>query len=593
MSKWMIAAKKADFNHISEKFGISPITARLIRNRDVIGDDQIEVFLKGNLRGLHDPHLLLDIDKAASNMKGVIEKGGKIRIIGDYDVDGICSSYILLAGLKFAGADVDCMLPDRVKDGYGINNNLIDQAFDDGIDTIITCDNGIAASSQVEHAIEKGINIIITDHHEVPFETADDDTRREILPKAAAVVDPKREGNEYPFPEICGAVVAYKFLQVLFDHMEPQTQENRQKLFDELIVFAGFATVCDVMELKDENRIIVREALKKIGSCPNEGLRALIHVNGLDDKMISCYHFGFVLGPCLNATGRLDNAMRGLELLCATDHAIAASMAADLKALNDSRKDMTQMGVEAASVIVDKYGDNIPDVLVIYLPDCHESIAGIIAGKIKEKYVRPTIVLTDAQYGVKGSGRSIESYDMFTELSACKDLFTKFGGHKMAAGLSLPKENIDELRNRLNSASKLTADDFVPVEHIDMEMPLKYASMDLVREFNVLEPFGNGNPRPSFATRNVQLLSGRILGKNRNCGKYRICDEAGLRYDMMYFGDMDKWHEFLKEKYGNDNVTRLYDGTLRSEMTVNALYYPDINEYQGRESLQIILQDYK
>ena len=593
MSKWMIAAKKADFDHISKKFGISPVTARLIRNREVIGDEQIEVFLKGNMSGLHDPHLMTDMDEAAQNMKAVIEAGNKVRIIGDYDVDGICSSYILLAGLRFAGADVDCVLPNRIEDGYGINNKLIDNAFDDGIDTIITCDNGIAAAAQVEHALGKGMNIIITDHHEVPFEMLEDGTLREILPAAPAVVDPKRKDSKYPFPEICGAVVAYKFLQVLFELMNPGNEDERAELFRELIVFAGFATVCDVMELKDENRIIVREALKQIGTCRNAGLRALIHVNGLEDKAISCYHFGFVLGPCLNATGRLDSAMRGLELLCTTDRTQAAQMAADLKGLNDDRKNMTQLGVDAASQIVDNYGDNIPDVLVIYLKDCHESIAGIIAGKIKEKYVRPTIILTDGKDGAKGSGRSIESYDMFMELSACKDLFTKFGGHKMAAGLSLPKENIDLLRDRLNKASKLTEADFVPVEHIDMEMPLKYASIELVKEFNVLEPFGNGNPRPSFATRNVHLLSGRILGKNRNCGKYRICDDSGLHYDMMYFGDMEKWHEFLTEKYGSENVTKLYDGSLRAEMTVNALYYPDINAYQGRENLQIILQDYQ
>ncbi|MCR4901909.1 MAG: single-stranded-DNA-specific exonuclease RecJ [Butyrivibrio sp.] len=593
MSKWMVMAKKADFYHISEKFGISPITARLIRNRDIIGDDEIEVFLKGNMKGLHDGHLMTDMDLAALVMQKRIAAGARIRIMGDYDVDGICSSYILLAGLQFAGADVDCVLPDRIRDGYGLNNNLIDEAIKDGIDTIITCDNGIAASSQVEYAKSKGMTVVITDHHEVPFEIKDNDVREEILPKADAVVDPKRKGSAYPFAEICGAVVAYKFLEVLFEIMEIDTTVPSKELFKELIVFAGFATVCDVMELVDENRIIVREALKQIKTCRNTGLKALIHANGLDDKEISCYHFGFVLGPCLNATGRLDSAMRGLKLLCTEDRIEAAKMAADLKALNDSRKDMTQMGVDRASAVVNDYGENIPDVLVIYLPECHESIAGIIAGKIKEKYVRPTIVLTDAKEGVKGSGRSIESYDMYEELSACKDLFTKFGGHKMAAGLSLPKENIDELRRRLNENSKLQEDDFDPVEHIDMEMPLKYASIGLVKEFSVLEPFGNGNPKPSFAARNIHIMSGRIMGKNRNCAKYRICDDEGLRYDMMYFGDMEKWHEFLKKRYGNETVDRLYDGTLKSDITVKAMYYPDINAYQGRESLQIIMQDYQ
>lgn len=624
MSKWMVANKKADFDRLSKEFGIRDITARLIANRLIrsretenidCSDEAVRAYLEGGLDKLHDPRGMADMEKGAEVMLGRIKAGARIRVIGDYDVDGICSSYILTSGLRLLGGDVDCVLPDRVKDGYGLSVKLVDEAFDAGIDTIITCDNGIAAAQQIAHAKEKGMTVVVTDHHEVPFELNGDEgdikARTEILPPADAVIDPKRQDGDYPFKEICGAVVAYKFIQVLAEQATGYNAasdlfgtrvggngdyENLSSYFKEMLIFAGIATVCDVMELKDENRVIVKNSLELISGTRNLGLKALIHQNSLDESKISCYHYGFVIGPCLNATGRLDLATRALELFFSEDEGKAAMTAAILKQLNDNRKDMTKLGVDSACEYVQKEVEaegELPKVLVIYLPDVHESIAGIIAGKVKEKYYRPTIVLTRAaDGGVKGSGRSIEKFDMYEELSKCKELFTKFGGHKMAAGLSLPEENIKELRIRLNENCQLAEGDFVPVLHVDMVMPLKYATMDLVREFEKLEPFGNGNTKPIFAQRDVALLSGRILGKNKNCGKYRITDESGLMYDMMYFGDMDKWHEYLRENYGKKAVDDLYLGNTDGSMKVSIAYYPDINSYQGRDSLQIVMNDY-
>ena len=600
MSKWMVANKKADFDRIADKFAIRNITARLIANRLITkrenekiecSDEAIDSYLNAGLESLHDPYGMADMETGAEVMLDKIRQGARIRVIGDYDVDGICSSYILVSGLKLFGADVDCVLPDRVKDGYGLSIKLVDNALDDGIDTIITCDNGIAAYEQIAHAKEKGMTVVVTDHHEVPYDMDESGVKTEILPPADAVIDPKRKDGTYPFKEICGAVVAYKFLQVLAKLIGSSYED----FFTEMLIFAGIATVCDVMELKDENRVIVKQSLKLIANTRNYGLRALIHVNSLDESAISCYHYGFVIGPCLNATGRLDLATRALSLFLSEDENEAAMIAGELKDLNDSRKDMTKLGVDAATEYVEAsiLEKGLPKVLVIYLPDVHESIAGIIAGKIKEKYYRPTFVLTKASDGgAKGSGRSIERYDMYAELSAVKDLFTKYGGHKMAAGLSLPAENIEVLRQKLNENCTLEGEDFEPILHIDMVMPLKYADMGLVREFSRLEPFGNGNTKPSFAQRNVSLLSGRILGKNKNCGKYRISDDSGIIYDMMYFGDMQKWHDQLVSKYGINVLDDLYSGNTDGSIKVSIAYYPDINSYQGRESLQIIMQDY-
>lgn len=605
MAKWMIAAKKADFDAIAKQFHISPITARLLRNRGLIETEDIQRYLYGGREDLRDAHDLTDIEKAADIMKDRIDSGSKIRIIGDYDVDGICSSYILWAGLTFAAKcsksvnAVNCVtdyrLPDRIMDGYGLNERLVHEAKDDNIDTIITCDNGIAAYEQVQLAKDLGLTVVVTDHHEVPI-VKEGDEERQILPPADAVVDPKRHDCNVKFKEICGGVVAYKFLQILFEKYEESgwkySASEIDAFFNEMLEFAALSTVCDVMPIEDENRVLVREGLKQMENSSNLGLSCLINVNGLQGGKISAYHLGFVIGPCLNATGRLDSAMRGLDLLTSTSEMTAVNIAGDLKALNDSRKTMTQLGVDQATAEMDKCGKELPKVIVLYQPDLHESIAGIVAGRVREKYTRPTIVLTNAHDGVKGSGRSTENYDMFRALSECKDLFTKFGGHKMAAGLSLPTENVEELRRRLNENCDLTDEDFVEIKHLDMVLPLQYLSLSLIREFEILEPFGNGNDKPSFAARDIRIKSGRIMGKNRNCGKYKIADASGREYEMVYFGNMEKWHDFLTERYGNAIIDALYNNSVNEDIVLNIAYYPDINSWQGRESLQIVMTDF-
>lgn len=599
MAKWMVSAKKADFDRISKEFNIDPVIARIIRNRDIIDDTDIRLFLYGTLGDLHDPRLLYDMEKAVAFMLSKIEEKAAVRIIGDYDIDGICATYILLRGFKACGANVDTVIPHRIKDGYGLNDNLIEEAHSDGIDTIITCDNGIAAVAQIEYANELGINVIITDHHEVPYEIMEDGSRMELLPPAFAVVDPKQEKCSYPFDGICGAVVAYKFIQVLFEEYKkayPTEETGHQtevfgEILEELLEFAAFATVGDVMELLDENRIIVRYGLKQMVHTKNLGLRALIEVNGLQNKPLSAYHIGFVLGPCINATGRLDSAVKALSLLNSSDLAGAVTIAGELKELNDSRKEMTRQGTEKAIELIENGPYKDDKVFVIFLTDCHESLAGIIAGRIKEKYNKPVFILTESEEGIKGSGRSIEAYHMYEQMSLCKQLFTKYGGHKMAAGLSMTKENIEEFRNTLNRNCNLSDEDFVEKVLIDVPMPLSYIRMDFVKQLELLEPFGNGNSKPVFAQKNVHLLRGRILGKNANVGKYSIRDEQGNEYEMIYFGDMEKWHAFLDEAFGEDEREKLYRTGSR-EIVIQMIYYPDINVYQGKESLQIVMRDY-
>ncbi|WP_029322458.1 single-stranded-DNA-specific exonuclease RecJ [Butyrivibrio sp. AE3004] len=595
MAKWLETRKSADFIKIAKKHGISPITARILRNREVYRDDEnddIDMYLSSDEKYLHDPHLLKDIDKAAEIMKERIKAGDSIRIIGDYDVDGICSSYILLSGLKLCGACVDVVLPHRIQDGYGLSVSLVDKAHEDGKQTIITCDNGIAALDQIAHAKELGMTVIVTDHHEVSY--SEDDKSRMILPPADAVVDPKRRDESYPFSEICGAMVAYKFIQVLTEKMGIKNDLTLERFFDEMTIFAGWATVCDVMPLKDENRIIVKRSFNAITRTENEGLRALLRANEIDPYSVTCYIYGFVIGPCLNATGRLDSAMRGLELLMENNPSAAAEIALELKELNDSRKDMTQEGKDEAMELIAKYEGNLPDVLVIYMPELHESIAGIIAGKVREEVNHPVMVVTDTKdQMVKGSGRSIEAYHMFEALSECRDLLTKFGGHKMAAGFSLKKENLEAFREKLNANSKLEEKDFVEILHLDMVLPIRYINMELLKEIERLAPFGQGNPEPLFAARNVELVKGRIMGKNQNVAKLTVRDEEGQPYEMMVFGSIfDKWNEFLDVNFGADNREKLYNGGCNEKMTVNIAYQPKINEFRGEESIQIILKDF-
>lgn len=586
MAKWVVAAKKADFNRIAQKYQIDPVLARVIRNRDVVTDEEIEQYLHGTLRDIPAPELLKDVQKAADLIAEKIKRKKKIRVIGDYDIDGVCASYILVRGLDACGALVDEVIPHRIRDGYGLNDSLILQAWEDGIDTILTCDNGIAAGEQIRLAKEKGMTVIVTDHHEVPYEESEEGDRRECLPPADAVIDPKQKACAYPFDGICGAAVAYKFLQVLF-----QRYPGKETLLEDFLEFAAFATIGDVMELIGENRILVKQGLKMLEQTKNAGMRALLEVNQLSGKRLSAYHIGFVLGPCLNATGRLDTAERALSMFLTSNPAEAAAIAAELKELNDSRKDMTRQQTIKAVEKIEGGACKQDSVLVVYLEDCHESLAGIIAGRLKERYHKPVFVLTDAEEGVKGSGRSIESYSMYERMSECKELYTKYGGHKMAAGVSMPKENVEKFRSFLNEHSALTEEDFEEKLVIDAAMPMSYVTKALVRQLSLLEPFGNGNSKPVFAQRNLCFLQGKILGKNGNVGKYQVRDEQGMEFEMIYFGDLEKWHDFLTEEYGAENFSRLYQGRggiIHAHIT----YYPDINSYRGVEKLQMVMQDY-
>lgn len=570
MEKWMVAAKRADFKGIGERFGIDQVTARIIRNRDVIGEKAIEKYLHGSRKDFYSPWLLKDMEKAVAILQEKIENRNRIRIIGDYDIDGVMSTYILLESLRGLGCDVDMMIPNRITDGYGINEHLIEQAWQEGRDTIITCDNGIAAVTQIRKAKDLGMTVIVTDHHEVPFEDLEGE-RKEILPPADAIVNPKQKACSYPFAGLCGAVVAMKVMEALYEKMAPEVD-----LVDKMLPFAGIATIGDVMDLQDENRILVKEGLQRLHHTTNLGLQELIRVNNLEPENISPYHIGFILGPCLNASGRLDTAKRALQLLLADSREEAAVLAGDLKNLNESRKEMTAQGLEKAIEQVESTSMMEDMVLVVFLPECHESLAGIIAGRLRERYHKPSFVLTRGEEGVKGSGRSIESYSMYEKLCECKEYLTKFGGHPMAAGLSLEEENVERFRRKLNEQSGLTEEDLVEKVTIDVPMPIHYIRKDLVQELSLLEPFGKGNEKPLFAQKNLWISQMRVFGKNRNVVKMRLTDENGYPMDGVYFGNGD---EFAEEG--------------RGKRKISIVYYPDINMYQGRESLQVIIRHYQ
>lgn len=593
MANWRVAAKRADFNAIGQKYNISPVLARIIRNRDIVSDADIDKFLNGGRKDLYSPLLLKDMEKAVDMLLVKIQEGKHIRIIGDYDIDGICSTYILYRGLRECGAKVDTAIPHRIRDGYGLNETLIRMAYEAGTDTVLTCDNGIAAYPQIEFANSLGLTVIVTDHHEVPYDEKDG-VRKYKLPPAYAVIDPKQEGCLYPFPEICGAVVAYKLvLLLLAKHFGKTWQEIMEsELGLELLELAAFATIGDVMELKDENRIIVKCGLELMKNTRNIGLKALMDVTQTQPDHIKPYTIGFVLGPCLNATGRLDTAVNALELFKAENIERAVELAGDLKSMNDNRKELTLKGVDEAVSIIEKEGLLNDRVLVVYLPEVHESLAGIIAGRIREKYCKPTFVLTDAEDGVKGSGRSIEAFHMYDEMTKCRELFTKYGGHKLAAGLSLPKEHVEPFRRALNDNCTLTEEDFEEKVLIDVPMPMDYATLELVRELELLEPFGNGNPKPQFAHKDVKLLAGRILGAHKNVGKYVVAGESGRKFDMMYFGDLEAFNEFLCGKFGTDKVRMLYNGGVQG-LAISVVYYPDINEFRGNVSLQMVMKYYQ
>ena len=562
---WMLQTKRANFDGIARQFGIDPVTARVIRNRGIEGRENVERYLYGDLDSLYSPWLLKDMRPAVDILKRKLKEGQKIRIVGDYDIDGVCSTYILYQALKRLGGNVDYAIPDRIKDGYGINESMIRAAAEDGIDTILTCDNGISAFSQIQTAKEFGMTVIVTDHHEVPA-----DGEREILPPADAVIDPKQRSCSYPFPEICGAVVAYKLVQALYEESGVSREE-----WLELLEFAAIATVGDVMKLQDENRMIVKYGLKKLGHTKNLGLKKLAEKTNLDLNSITAYHIGFVIGPCLNAGGRLQTAKLALSMLLAKDEETAEELAQELKDLNDMRKDMTEHWTAEAKVLADTQYRN-DKVLVIFLPDCHESLAGIIAGRLREYCQKPAIVLTRSEEAVKGSGRSIESYHMFQKLSEVKDLMLKFGGHPMAAGLSLLEENIDEFRRELNERSGLTEEDFKAKLWIDVPMPIDYINERLVEELKILEPFGQGNEKPLFAQKQVRIRSCRVIGKNKNVVKLVLEGGSGMPMDGILFTDGIAFEE---ERAG------------RTVMDI--IYYPEINEYNGNRNLQVVIRNYK
>lgn len=587
MEKWFVAAKKADFEGLSQKFHISTVTARIIRNRDVVTEEEVQKYLYGTLADMHSPMLLKDMDKATEVILEKIAQEKVIRIIGDYDVDGICAAHILTKGLRAVGATVDTAIPHRIRDGYGLNEQLIKEACDAGVDTIITCDNGIAAAPQIAYAKELGMTVVVTDHHEVPF-VEEEGGRREILPPAVAVVDPKRSDCTYPFSGICGGLVAYKVIAALYDKLGNKVQH--QAVLEELLQFAAIATICDVMELLNENRIVVKEGLKRLRNSPVPGIRALMEVNGIETGNLNAYHIGFIVGPCMNATGRLDTALRALELLNAEEMREALAIAGELKELNDSRKLMTQKGVEQACSYVEENGLCEKKVLVIYLPECHESLAGIIAGRIREKYGKPVFVLTKGEEGVKGSGRSIDGYNMYEAMVGCSELFTKFGGHKMAAGLSLAEENIEPFARKINETCQLTEEDFIPKVHIDVPMPLELADKKMARELELLEPFGVANPKPLFARKDVSFVSASKMGRNGNYAKFVIREEGEQSFEGVYFGDWTKFAEVVDGKYGPGAAEKLF--TQRCDYKVSVTYQLGINSFRGKEEAQLVLQNF-
>ena len=568
--KWFVTTKKADFNHIAAEFGISPVLARIIRNRDIVTEEEVRYFLHGTLEDLHDPYLLKGMREGSAFLYAAIREKKQIRIIGDYDVDGICSTYVLYHALQLLGASVSYRIPHRIKDGYGLNEEIIRECSGQQVEVIVTCDNGIAAADAVAYGKEHGLTMIITDHHDVPFDTDEAGVRKEVLPPADVVINPKQEACNYPYPLLCGAGVAFQFMRAFYQAME----EDESQL-EELLSMLAIATVCDVVDLTGENRIFVKEGLRRIKDTQNIGLKALLNVHDLMDKQIQSYALGFIVGPCINASGRLESAEKALNLFLEEDEEKAKQTAEELKELNDLRKTMTENGVKEALGQAFEYEAKGDKVLVLYLPECHESIAGIIAGRIKDRLNHPAFVLTDAKEGIKGSGRSIEGYSMFEEMMKVKEVFTKFGGHPMAAGCSLKKEKLQEFRKKINENCALEKKDFAKKVQIDIDMPVDYITMDLIHQLSVLEPFGKENKKPLFAHRKLKVERVNVFGKNRNVIKLALKSSQGTRIDGMIFEDEDEF----REKMGTSKY-------------ITCTYYPVINEYQGYKSLQINIQNY-
>ncbi len=586
MEKWIEIRKGGNFMEMAKKYGIDPLIARIIRNRDIIDEKEITEYLYGGKEALHNPHLLKDVDKAAEIIAEGIAGKKAMRIIGDYDIDGVNATYILLEGIRRCGGNVDAAIPDRMKDGYGINEHLIEQALSDRKELLITCDNGIAAINEINFAKEKGMTVVVTDHHEIPY--CNTEQGKEFLQSNAdAIVNPKQKDCLYPCKGICGAVVAWKLVQVLYERMDIPVEEA-----DIFIENAGFATVGDVMDLTGENRILVKLGLKALEHTKNSGMKALIAKNKLSDKTLSAYHIGFVLGPCINASGRLDTAKRSLELLLERDEVKASALAGELVELNESRKYMTQQETQKALEQIEKEEREKDKVLVVYLPECHESLAGIIAGRIREAYQRPVFVLTKGEEGVKGSGRSIEAYSMFDKMTEVAELFTKYGGHPMAAGLSMREEDIDKLREQLNQKAELSEEDMAEVVRLDAVLPMSYFTVDTIRQLRVLEPCGKSNTKPVFADRNIKITRASIVGVNRNVLKLHLLDSKGNPVAGVYFGEVEKFLTFLSEKFGSEEVDAAMHGKENS-IQFAAVYEPAVDTYSGRESVQAIIRRFR
>ena len=582
----MVINKGADFKGIGNKFHIDPVTARIIRNREVIGDEEIHSFLAGTLQELPDVHLMQDLDILVELLDQKINEKAKIRIIGDYDIDGVMSSYILYRALTRCGAQVDVAIPNRITDGYGLNRNLITEALECGVDTILTCDNGIAAIEEIAYAKEAGMTVLVTDHHEIPFKDVDGE-RIYMRSEADAIVNPHQKTCTFPYKDLCGAGVAWAVIVALY---EKNNIEQRE--VEDLLEFVAFATVGDIMSLTGLNRILVKEGLKRIHHTTNIGMRALVSQCGLLPEQIDTYHFGFVLGPCINAAGRLDTARRALRLFISESPEEVAEIADELVVLNEERKEMTRQGVEEAKQLVEEGGYEKDPVLILYLPDVHESIAGIIAGRIREYYYRPTFILTKAEDGVKGSGRSTEEYSMYEQMCKCSNLLTKFGGHPMAAGLSLPEENVELFRKQMNENCPFRAEEIVQTIHIDVPMPVDYVTNALVEEFSILAPFGKDNPKPVFADRNLKISRMWVIGKNQNVLRMTLVSEQGRPLSAIYFGDIEAMRTYLVEQYGTQEVEKAFHGR-ENNMQISIVYSPKINTYKDSETLQFEIQYYR
>ena len=580
--KWLLRNRKVDLKAMSEKYKISQLLCKLMVNRDIIDENIINSYINPVYKYLHSPKTMKDVVIAVDIIKRKIQENKKIRIIGDYDVDGIISVFILYTALKKCGANVDYEIPDRIKDGYGINENIVKVAYDEGVDTIITCDNGISAIDQIQYAKDLGLTVIVTDHHDVPF-IEEDGVRTFLSSQADAIINPKQIECEYKFKSICGAGVAFKLMEALYEEIGMDKEECYK-----LIEFVAIATVCDVVDLIDENRIFVKNGLEMLNNSKNIGINALKKACGLEDKEITAYHLGFVIGPCLNASGRLDSAKKGLELLLMEDDEEAKNLAQEIVDLNDARKNMTKEGVDRAINIIDITDINNDNILVVYIPDIHESLAGIVAGRVKEQYNKPTIILTKSEEGVKGSARSIEEYNMFEGLLACKELLDKFGGHPMAAGLSLQEDKVDELRIALNNKCELTDEDLTRKIMIDSSLPLEYLNLHLIEELNVLEPFGKGNSKPVFGVRDAKITKAMLLGKDKNVLKLKLLTNNDITIDAMIFNDLENFESKIIEKYGNEGLDNLYNKS-NNNISMDFTFYPSINEWNGNKSIQIVV----